>query len=197
MNHLIYDQFTTERVDLLTVDNKIAYIISNDLYPNLRKSIKNFVPVNEVIVFNDEVLSSPAIQSVIQAYDGKKLFPFSRKEFYSSFLSSLPPSLADTVYHHLKITGRILPIGGGQHKAFIITPIKLKEEESLIAPHKVDPNQVCESITSALSLLSEYINDSSFYEEKIAQRDSYIESLYSHIETLQSQINSAYQTTWR
>jgi hypothetical protein len=197
INSVIYNPFTVSRVDVLTIDSKIAYVIQNDLFTNLRKSIKNNIPLSDLIAFNDEVLNSESIQYLVQAYAEKQIYPFSRKEFYSTFLSNVVPSLADVLYDHMKLTNRIKPIGSGQHKGYIITPIEYTDNETIATPIRPDAKQLCENIIDSVQALATYITEASFYEDKIAQRDEFINSLYEEITNLHSQINSAYQTTWR
>jgi hypothetical protein len=122
LDQVAYLPFISSRVDLLDFNSKIAYVIHNNLFSVIRKSVKNNISLDELVVFNEDLLSNKDVQYIVQLYSEAKFYPFSRKEFYASFFSNLIPSLADSVYNHLKATNRIVPIGSGQHKGFIINP---------------------------------------------------------------------------
>lgn len=197
LNFVAYQPFITDRVDFFEITPKIAYVILNDLHSDLRKSLKSNIPIEELVIFTDESLSSSSVLNAVSQYSGKKLYPFSRKHFYETFFSNVLPSLADSVYTMLKNTHRITPIGGGQHKAFIINPSPMTEADMLVPSQPINLTQLCSDLSNSLNLLNDYIAEASFYEEKIAQRDQFIQSLYTEISNLHSQINTAYQTTWR
>lgn len=198
LDEIAYLPFLSTRADLLDFTPKVAYVITSKLFSTLKKSIKNNIPLEELIVFTDDILQSKDIQYMVDLYSNSKFYPFSRLEFYNSYLSNLIPSLADSVYNHLKSTNRILPVGIGNHKGFIITPATFVNDS--LPDFSSDMISFSDYLTeskSSLEKLLYYYEESVFYENAIAIRDSHIQDLYQEIHNLQTQINSAYQTTWR
>jgi hypothetical protein len=198
LDQVAYLPFISSRVDLLDFNSKIAYVIHNNLFSVIRKSIKNNIPLDELVVFNEDLLSNKDVQYIVQLYSEAKFYPFSRKEFYASFFSNLIPSLADSVYNHLKATNRIVPIGSGQHKGFIVNPSSFSTDVLPDFSSDVTSfSDILDESKSSLEKLFYYYEESVFYEEAIKIRDAHIQSLYEQIANLQNQISSAYQTTWR
>jgi hypothetical protein len=198
LDQICFYPFLVSRVDLLDFDYKIAYVINSNLFTSLRNSIKNNVPLDQLIVFPEDVINDREIQYLTQLYSEMKFYPFSRKEFYAAFLSNLIPSLADFVYNHLKSTNRIIPIGSGQHKGFVINAKSFKDESLPAFPvYSYSFDDLIEQNQNLLQSLSHYAQESSFYEDAIRFRDQHIQDLYAQIDALQNQINSLYQTTWR
>jgi hypothetical protein len=198
LDQVAYLPFISSRVDLLDFNSKIAYVIHNNLFSVIRKSIKNNIPLDELVVFNEDLLSNKDVQYIVQLYSEAKFYPFSRKEFYASFFSNLIPSLADSVYNHLKATNRIVPIGSGQHKGFIVNPSSFSTDVLPdFSSDVISFSDILDESKSSLEKLFYYYEESVFYEEAIKIRDAHIQSLYEQIANLQNQISSAYQTTWR
>lgn len=197
LNYIAYFPFMLERNDLLKFDTKISYVFNNDLYSVLRTSIKNNIPLEQLIVFNSENLSTPEIISTLDANVEKFLFPFSKKKFYQTFLSNIIPTLADSVYNLLKSTNRINPIGSGLHKAYIIDCKPFETIPVFEDLTSIDPKSVSSALISSVTSLTDYINNAAFYEEQISQRDKIIEQLLIENQQIRQQIYSAYQTTWR
>jgi hypothetical protein len=196
LNQIAYTPFTEERSDLLKFDAYVAFLFSKNDFSFMKNSINNQVPLQESNIFTEQDLQSPATLSTLSVYSDKLLFPFSRKVFYQRFLSNIIPNLADAIYENMKLTGRIVPIGSGLHKAFVINP-----QEYLEIPvfniAVIDPKEVISNLNTSLTSINEYISTSSFYEEQISQRDAIIQQLILEIEQIKSQVMSAYQTTWR
>lgn len=196
LNDVAFQPFIQERTDLLKFDTRLAFLVSNNLFPLIRSAIKNEVSISECYNFTEEDLISPNTLNSLSAYQDKVLFPFPRKDFYNTFLSNIIPDLADSIYENMKLTGRILPIGGGSHKGYILTP-KEYTEIPTFNTFNIDPKATIDTINTSIDSLNQYINNASFYEHQIAHRDEIIKKLLIEIEQIKSQVMSAYQTTWR
>lgn len=196
LNEVAYTPFTLQRNDLIKFTTQIAYVVNNKMYAPLRSSIKDNIPLEQLIVFNEENLSTSEVVSTLNANAEDYLFPFSRKVFYKTFLSEVVPTLADSIYELLKSTNRIIPLGSGLHKGYII---KHKPFDSMptFETVTIDPESISNNLITSITSLTSYINDAAFFEEKIAQRDSIIQQLLIQLEQTQKQVYSAYQTTWR
>lgn len=196
LNEVAYIPFTVERDDLLKFDTKISYVYNNGLFNLLRQSLKSNISLDELIVFNEENLSTPDVINTLNFNSDNYLFPFSKKIFYSCFLSNVIPTLADSIYEMLKATQRIIPIGAGLHKAFVISP-KPFEFMPTFEDVSVDSRALSANLISSVTSLTSYLDNAEFFEEQIAQRDRIIEQLLLEIEQIKQQVYSAYQTTWR
>lgn len=196
LNAVAYDPFIVERNDLVKFDTKISYVFNNNLFNLLRDSIKGNIPLDQLIIFNEENLSTSDVIFTLNTNADKYLFPFSKKIFYQTFLSDIVPTLADSIYDLLKATQRIIPIGNGQHKAYIIAP---KSFDSIpnFEDVSVDFTSVSSNLSTSIASITEHLQTISFFEEKIAQRDHIIKQLLLEIEDMKKQVYSAYQTTWR
>jgi len=198
LNEIAYFPFIEERKELVKFDARIAYIVNKGLYSPLRNAIKNNIPLEQLVIF-DEVVFSTLNDLVVPTLNnnlGKTLFPFSKKVFYNTFFSETIPTLSDSLYNLLKVTQRITPIGSGLHKAYIIDA-KPFDSIPTLEEVSINPESVSSTLTSAVSSLTSYIDNAAFYEEKIIQRDKIIQQLLIEIEEIKKQVYSAYQTTWR
>ena len=192
LNELLYTPFILGRNDLLKFNAVISYVYNNGLYKELRDSIKT----NIFLSIPEADLSSEDVINTFNNYADRYLFPFNKKVFYKTFLADIVPSLADSIYKILIETHRIMPIGTGLHKAFIVSPHAF-ESLPIIEHITIDNTSLSSILTSTAASLDLYMTNVVFYEEKIIQRDNLIKQLSLELEESRQQVYFVYQTTWR
>ena len=94
-------------------------------------------------------------------------------------------------------TGRIIQIGTGQGKAFVIKPNHFTDVHYSSLPIVKDPEELISSIQSSVSLISEYTNNINWLIEVIEDKNEIISEMQEQINELNNRIYSMYQTTWR
>lgn len=208
VNQVCYQQFIDldpnknydSSFNFIPFDYAAANIVVTGNYASLKNCSSTY---RDWFTSQPQVIYTSEIARIIDLYSQYSddspiyLYPSSKKDFLETYFSNLTPTLSSYLFDLMKSTGRIIQIGAGQGKAFIIKPSLFTEFHLSSNPSTKTPSQVISSITEDLALLSSSLVDIDYYIEQINKRDEIIDSLNKHIETLHSQVNHAYQTTWR
>ena len=185
------------------------YIASNIVATGNYTSLRNFTENFESYTYRDwftaqpQVVYTSEIARILDLYSQYSddspvyLYPSSKKEFIQTYFANVTPTLSSYLFDLMKSTGRLIQIGAGQGKALIIKPSLFTEFHLSSAPSDRVPSEIISSIINDLSLLSSSLLDVDYYIQQINKKDEIIDSLNKYIENLSSQINHAYQTTWR
>jgi hypothetical protein len=180
------------------------FIASNIVATGNYNSLKNCTDTyREWFTAQPQVIFTSEIARIIDLYSQYSddspvyLYPSSKKEFIETYFANIIPTLSSYLFDLMKSTGRLIQIGAGQGKAFIIKPSLFTEFHFSSAPSGKLSSEIISSITNDLSLLSSSLIDIDYYIEQINKKDEIINSLNNYIESLNSQINHVYQTTWR
>lgn len=207
LNHYVYDRFVDDsNTHIIPFDMYCAYVIKNELYNSLRSHIDSGQPYSEFKNTISQLGVDPStnldVVSIFETYSpigssNVYLFPYSKKDFVSTYFPNLTPSYSSALYDLMKSTGRLVQIGGGSGKAIVLrlSPMTQSHFDSL--PNMTDPYTLLNTIDSTVSSLRTAIVDTEYYISEINKRDKIIEILNLEIETLNSKISQAYQTTWR
>jgi hypothetical protein len=124
-------------------------------------------------------------------------FPFSKKEFISTFFSDLLPSISESIFNLLKSSGRITQIGAGSGKAFVIKSQEFTESHLEMISTTNSPEEILSQISLSISHLSNSLVDNSYLLNQLDLKDLKIKELNQQIDDLNKKIYSVYQTTWR
>ena len=109
----------------------------------------------------------------------------------------MTPQLSEVVFDLMKSTGRLVQIGSGGGKAFVLKPIQFNQTHFESLPVFSTPEQLLDIAQGAIESLKLQIKDVDYYVEKIVEKDEIIAQLTQHIVELNNKINQVYQTTWR
>ena len=209
LNNAVYYNFNPDlNTKLIPFDAASAYIIDNNQFQALR------IVLNSGSSYSDylhtlSALSSHAITNCIATYDlycpnpdstsyaPVYFYPYSSKEFFPDFFPNVLPTLRNALFELLKSTGRIIQIGGGSGKGFVIKPQLMTEAHMTSIPPYVNPTVSIQSMSFLVDSLSTYVNDNQFLYQMMQEKDNQIHFLMNTIAELNNKINSAYQTTWR
>jgi len=210
LNALAYNVFLDDqRNDLIPYDTYCAYVIKTNSYTALRNSISSGVnfssykeqlhqqePNLSTLLLNNDVLSLLELYNP-SGSDSIYFYPFNKNTFIQSFFPSVVPTLSSHIFDLLKSTGRIIQIGSGLGKSFIINPSLLTQSHFDSMPVAPSVSDIVSLINNSLSDLTSIVSDKQFYLDQIAKRDQIIDQLNQEIAALNNKIGFAYQTTWR
>lgn len=212
LNSVTCQRFSSED-NLKSIDFNYlaAYVINAGDYSRFRSYIAND---NSLSNYSDLILNensttlealcmSPSIVSTLELYapysEGVDyfFFPFSKKEFISTFFSDLLPSISDSIFNLLKSSGRITQIGAGSGKGFVIKSQEFTESHLEMISNINSPEEIVSQIALSISHLSNSLVDNSYLLDQLHQKDIRIQELNQEIIDLNKKIYSVYQTTWR
>ena len=209
LNAITYDNFV-ENDSLTKFNNITAYFIHHGLIAKFRngllagQNLGQFVTsyCDESGVNSYEMTTSPESVSTYELYTAGftqdcYFIPFSKKDFISSYFSDITPQLSEVIFDLMKSTGRLVQIGSGGGKAFILKPIQFNQTHFESLPVFNTPEQLINVAQEAIESLKLQIKDVDYYVQKIAEKDEIISQLNQHILELNNRINQVYQTTWR
>jgi hypothetical protein len=207
LNNIAYYNFNPDlNTKLIPFDAASAYVIDHNQFAALR-TVLNSGSSYADYVHTLNGLSSDAINSCIATYDlycpnsdsaaPVYFYPYSSKDFFPDFFPTVLPTLRNALFELLKSTGRIIQIGGGSGKAFVVKPQLMTEAHMTSLPAYVDPTVSINSMSFLVNSLSTYVNDNQFLYQMLEEKDNQIHFLMNQITELNNKITSAYQTTWR
>lgn len=209
LNEITYNSFINNE-SLVQFNHFSAYIISAELITQFRNAVLNggtlgsFIATHsqESNVSLDEMNNSSESVAVYDLYTSgfsnqAYFIPFSKKDFISSYFSNMTPQLADSVFNLMKTTGRLIQIGAGGGKAFVLKPIQFTETHFQSLPVFKTTEQLLDIAQEAIDSLKSQVKDADYYLQKLAEKDEIIDQLNQQILELNNRINQAYQTTWR
>ena len=209
LNKITYHNFV-ENDSLTKFNNITAYLIHYGFITKFRnallagQNLGQFVTslCDELGLNSYEMTISPESVSTYELYTAGftqdcYFIPFSKKDFISSYFSNMTPQLSEVVFDLMKSTGRLVQIGSGGGKAFVLKPIQFNQTHFESLPVFSTPEQLLDIAQGAIESLKLQIKDVDYYVEKIAEKDEIIAQLTQHIVELNNKINQVYQTTWR
>lgn len=204
--HRLVENVDGSNSSIISFDMHAAYVVKNDLYQSLRNHIESGLSYSD---FKDSISSDnidPStnldVVSTFELYSpvgssNVYLFPYSRKDFISTYFSDLIPTLANPLFDLMKSTGRITQIGGGSGKALVLRLSEMNQSHYESLPSSVDPEILLSNLESTISTLRNNLLDKDYYISEINKRDKIIQILNQEIESLNNRVLHAYQTTWR
>jgi len=209
LNKITYDDFVNNE-SLVQFSYFTSYIIKADLISQFRnalaagESLGSYITAysEQSAVSLNEITSSAETLSVYDlytsGYTGSCYFiPYSKKDFISLYFSNMTPQLSESVFNLMKSNGRLIQIGAGAGKAFVLKPIQFTETHFQSLPVFKTSEQLLETAQGVIDSLRSQIKDADYYVQKIAEKDEIIDQLNQHILELNKKINQVYQTTWR
>lgn len=209
LNTHCYNRFIEDE-SMLQFNHYTAHIISEDLITNFRNYLLNSRTLAEFIsdyceqnsTDSSVIISTPNTVTTYDLYtagfSGSVYFvPFSKKDLISAYFAHLTPQLAESVFDLMKSTGRLIQIGGGGGKAFILKPIEFTQSHYDSLPVFHTPEQSITILQGALDSLKVHLKNDDYYHTIIAQKEEEIARLNEHILELNKRITQVYQTTWR
>lgn len=209
LNTHCYNRFIEDE-SMFQFNHFTAYIISEDLITQFRNYLLNSRTLSEFITDHCQNLgidssTIPSISSTVTTYDlytagfnsSVYFIPFSKKDLISAYFSHLTPQLAELVFDLMKSTGRLIQIGGGGGKAFILKTIEFNQSHYESLPTFHTPEESINILQDALDSLKVHLKNDEYYHAVITQKDEEISRLNQHILELNNKITQVYQTTWR
>lgn len=209
LNNNAYYNFNPDlNSKLIPFDAVCAYVIDHNQFQPLRtvlNSGSSYVDYVHTLIS----LSSDVISSCIATYDlhcpnpnatsyaPVYFYPYSSKDFLPDFFPNVLPTLRNALFELLKSTGRIIQVGGGSGKGFVIKPQLMNEAHMTSLPPYINPAISIQSMSFLIDSLSTYVIDNQFLYQMMEEKDNQIHFLMNQIAELNNKINSAYQTTWR
>jgi hypothetical protein len=209
LNQISYQNFI-DSDSMIEFNYYTSYILNNNLITQFRTALNDnstlFTYINllcettgittEQILSNQEAINTFDLHA--SGFTGTMYFvPFSKKDFISSYFSDLTPQLSDVIFDLMKSTGRLIQIGSGGGKAFVIKPIQFNESHFQSIPAFSTPEQLLDSAEDIISSLRLQMKNSEYYVQRIAEKDEIITNLTNQIVELNQKIHQVYQTTWR
>lgn len=203
LNEVAYTRFLDQ--NLISFDSNAAMIVHYNLYTSSRQFLKNggtlleFVQQldSDLYPWNTDVLA--VLESYAPSNDSNPVcfYPYSKKTFISTFFSQIIPTLSNSLFDLMITSQRLRQIGSGQGKAFIIKPAPFTQMHFDSLPVQKTPQQISVELSSIVSSVQDHILNTDYLIEIIEEKDLEIEQLQEQIISLQNQLFSAYQTTWR
>ena len=212
LNSVTHQRFSSEdNTKSIDFNYLAAYVINTGDYSRFRSHITNDSSLSD---YSDLILeetsstltafcTSSSIIATLELYapisEGVDyfFFPFSKKEFISTFFSDLLPSISESIFNLLKSSGRITQIGAGSGKAFVIKSQEFTESHLEMISTTNSPEEILSQISLSISHLSNSLVDNSYLLNQLNQKDLKIQELNQEIIDLNKKIYSVYQTTWR
>jgi hypothetical protein len=210
LNSITYQRFSSEHNTKSTEFNCLAaHVINTGDYSRFRSYLADGSSLSDYsdLISEDTSLTalctSSSIISTLELYAPSSegidyfFFPFSKKEFISTFFSDLLPSISESIFNLLKSSGRITQIGAGSGKAFVIKSQEFTESHLEMISTTNSPEEILSQISLSISHLSNSLVDNSYLLNQLDLKDLKIKELNQQIDDLNKKIYSVYQTTWR
>jgi hypothetical protein len=209
LNKICYDDFVNEN-SLTKFNHFTAYIINKSIIPQFKTALSQGQSLGQFVVnlsdqtgvATHEMTTSAESIATYELYTsgftGEAYFiPLSRKDFIASYFSDVAPQLSDSIFDLMKSTGRLIQIGSGGGKAFVLKPTQFTEVHLQSLPVSKTTEELLDAAQDIVDLLKLQLKDNNYYVQKLAEKDEIISNLQNHISELNNKINQVYQTTWR